>query len=125
MSTATALPPEVEAYLAAVREELQDLAPAERDDLLTEVEDSLLESAAESGGSLTARLGHPADFAAELRSAAGLAAVGDRRASGPGSVDRLLALRRRARGAYPAGLSRDSPPSGKTAATRVALMRGA
>jgi hypothetical protein len=71
MTAATAPPPDVTAYLAAVREALSDLPDAERDDLLAEVEDSLLE-AAEEGGSIAARLGPPAEFAAELRSAAGL-----------------------------------------------------
>lgn len=71
MTAATAPPPEVAAYLAAVREALADLPPAERDDLVAEVEASLVEAAAE-GGSITARLGPPTEFAAELRTAAGL-----------------------------------------------------
>jgi hypothetical protein len=71
MTAATVVPPEVEAYLAAVRDALSDLPPAERDDLVAELEVSLLESAGESG-SPTARLGPPEDFAAELRAAAGL-----------------------------------------------------
>jgi hypothetical protein len=66
--------PEVEAYLAAVREELADLRPEERDDLLAEVEASLLDAAEESDAPIAARLGPPADFAAELRAAAGLTA---------------------------------------------------
>ena len=64
----------MEAYLAAVRDELGDLAPNERDDLLAEVEASLLDAAEESEAPIAARLGPPADFAAELRAAAGLAA---------------------------------------------------
>jgi hypothetical protein len=64
--------PEVEAYLAAVRKELGDLRPDERDDLLAEVEASLLDAAEESDAPIAARLGPPADFAAELRAAAGL-----------------------------------------------------
>jgi len=64
-------PAEVEAYLAAVRATLSDLPPAERDDLLAEVESSLRE-AADDTGSIGARLGSPEEFAAELRSAAGL-----------------------------------------------------
>jgi hypothetical protein len=71
MTAATAPPPDVTAYLAAVRDALSDLPDAERDDLLAEVEDSLLEAAGE-GGSISARLGPPAEFAAELRVAAGL-----------------------------------------------------
>jgi hypothetical protein len=66
----TTVPPEVEAYLASVREALDDLPSAERDDLLAEVEDSLVEAAAD--GPIAARLGRPEDFAAELRAAAGL-----------------------------------------------------
>jgi hypothetical protein len=64
-------PAEVEAYLAAVRATLSDLPPAERDDLLAEVEASLRE-AADDAGAIGARLGSPEEFAAELRSAAGL-----------------------------------------------------
>jgi hypothetical protein len=64
-------PAAVEAYLAAVRANLSDLPPAERDDLLAEVEASLRE-AADDTGSIGARLGSPEEFAAELRSAAGL-----------------------------------------------------
>jgi uncharacterized membrane protein len=74
VSAMTTERPEVEAYLAAVRDELADLRPDERDDLLAEVEASLLEAAEESDAPIAARLGPPADFAAELRAAAGLAA---------------------------------------------------
>jgi hypothetical protein len=63
---------DVEAYLAAVRDELADLSPDERDDLLADVEVSILESAEESDAPIAARLGPPADFVAELRAAAGL-----------------------------------------------------
>jgi len=68
MTAATA---DVAAYLAAVRSSLHDLPEAERDDLVAEVEASLVETAGE-GGSISARLGPPEEFAAELRSAAGL-----------------------------------------------------
>jgi hypothetical protein len=71
MTGLTTVPPEVEQYLAAVRESLADLPPLERDDLLAEVEASLAEAAADTD-SLTATLGRPEEFAAELRSAAGL-----------------------------------------------------
>jgi hypothetical protein len=64
------VPPEVAAYLASLREALEDLPGTERDDLLAEVEDSLLDAAAD--GSIEARLGQPGEFAAELRAAAGL-----------------------------------------------------
>ena len=72
--TTTAMPPEVETYLARVRAALGDLPVDERDDLLADVEASVVEAAAE-GGSVTARLGQPEDFAAELRAAAGLQQV--------------------------------------------------
>jgi len=71
VSATTALPPDVDAYLAAVRAALTDLPAAERDDLVAEVEVSLLDAASE-GGPIAARLGPPEEFAAELRSAAGL-----------------------------------------------------
>jgi hypothetical protein len=71
MSTTVEQPPEVAAYLAVVRTKLGDLPAAERDDLLAEVEASMVEAAAE-GGSISARLGPPEEFAAELRNAAGL-----------------------------------------------------
>jgi HAAS len=70
VSATTALPPDVDAYLAAVRAALGDLPAAERDDLLAEVEVSLLDAASE-GGPIAARLGPPEEFAAELRAAAG------------------------------------------------------
>ena len=72
MTVATGVPPELESYLAAVREALADLPSAERDDLLAEVEVSLAEAASEGDGPIAARLGPPQDFAAELRAAAGL-----------------------------------------------------
>jgi hypothetical protein len=73
VSATTTDRPDVEAYLAAVRDELADLRPNERDDLLAEVEASLHDAAEESDAPIAARLGPPADFAAELRAAAGLA----------------------------------------------------
>jgi hypothetical protein len=69
--TQTVVPTEVADYLAAVREALGDLGAEERDDLLVEVEASLIETAGETGG-LVARLGPAGDFAAELRASAGL-----------------------------------------------------
>jgi len=75
----TAVPPEVSEYLAAVRAALDDLPATERDDLLAEVEPSLLDAAAETGGNVSAHLGPAEDFAAELRSAAGLQASPRRR----------------------------------------------
>jgi uncharacterized membrane protein len=75
MTAAPVVPSELEAYLTAVRDALADLPSAERDDLVAEVEASLLESAGDSTGPIAARLGPPEHFAAELRAAAGLQAV--------------------------------------------------
>ena len=72
MTPTTAVPPEVTEYLAAVRAALDDLPATERDDLLAEVEPSLFDAASETGGDVSARLGPPEEFAAELRAAAGL-----------------------------------------------------
>lgn len=91
MTPTTAVPPEVSEYLAAVRAALDDLPATERDDLLAEVEPSLLDAASETGGNVSARLGPAEDFAAELRSAAGLQ-VPPRRT---GPEPRLLVTARR------------------------------
>jgi HAAS domain-containing protein len=87
----TGVPPEVTEYLAAVRAALDDLPPTERDDLLAEVEPSLLDAASETGGQMSARLGPPEEFAAELRAAAGLHAP----PAAAGGAPRLLDLVRR------------------------------
>jgi uncharacterized membrane protein len=71
VNATTTVPPEVAAYLEAIRRTLSDLPPAEQDDLLAEVEASLVEGASE-GGAISAQLGSPDEFAAELRAAAGL-----------------------------------------------------
>jgi hypothetical protein len=91
LTPTTAVPPEVSEYLAAVRAALDDLPPTERDDLLAEVEPSLLDAASETGGNVSARLGPAEDFAAELRSAAGLQVPPRRTVSEP----RLLVAARR------------------------------
>jgi hypothetical protein len=85
--TTTTMPSDVEAYISAVRAALADLPTAERDDLLAEVEASLVESMGEASGPIAARLGRPEDFAAELRSAAGLHEV-----EGPPPTTSQLAL---------------------------------
>lgn len=90
-TTATGLPPNVEVYLAALRAELADLAPEEREDLLSEVDPSLLEAAAEGEDPIAARLGPPADFAADLRASAGLPAAPRAQAARPGVRARLAA----------------------------------
>jgi uncharacterized membrane protein len=69
--------PDVAAYLDAVRSRLSDLPAEERDDLVADVEASLLESGEPPTLS-------PDEFAAELREAAGLAA--GERAAGPRSM---------------------------------------
>jgi HAAS len=102
----TAVPPEVSEYLAAVRAALDDLPATERDDLLAEVEPSLLDAASETGGNVSARLGPAEDFAAELRTAAGLQPPAGRVDEGP----RLLLLARRlARSSRPRDLRRLAP----------------
>ena len=62
----------VAAYVREVRAELADLPSEDVDDLTGGMEADLTELAAESGGDLVGRLGSPSQYAAELRSAAGL-----------------------------------------------------
>jgi HAAS domain-containing protein len=94
MSTTTGLPPNVADYLDALRAELADLAPEERDDLLSEVEPSLLEAAADGDEPIASRLGPAADFAADLRASAGLPPA---RRSAPPRTGVTAALRELAR----------------------------
>jgi hypothetical protein len=95
VTTAAHVPSEVETYLARVRAALGDVPADERDDLLAEVEASLHETASETGGSVAAQLGSPEDFAAELRSAAGLQPSSSPAASSlRESIERLLGDRR-------------------------------
>lgn len=63
---------EAAAYLAEVRTALDDLTPAERDDLLEDLPGHLVEILADAGGPLAVRLGTPQTYAAELRASAGL-----------------------------------------------------
>ena len=65
---------EIAAYMTGVSSALSDLDADERDDLLDDVHAHLSELARE-GGSLTARLGPPDAYAAELRAAAGMPAL--------------------------------------------------
>jgi hypothetical protein len=60
-------------YAAAVRAALASLPDAERESLLEDLENHLAEVASESDQSLEERLGRPASYAAELRSAYGVA----------------------------------------------------
>lgn len=67
---------EIARYVDQVRAALGDLPAQERDDLLEDLPDHLAEVAAEGQGSLEARLGPPAGYAAELRASAGLPVAG-------------------------------------------------
>jgi hypothetical protein len=66
------VPAEVASYLEALRSALEDLPQEEREDLLAEVEASLIDAAEEGERPIAARLGPPEEFAAELRASAGL-----------------------------------------------------
>jgi hypothetical protein len=81
MSTMS-MSPEAAAYLAALRGELSDLTPEELEEVLADVEVSVVEASMEGEGALAEQLGAPASFAAELRAAAGLPA--NRPAATPG-----------------------------------------
>ena len=71
MNAATAVRPEVTAFVARVREQLADLTEEEQEELVGGLEADLSEQAAD--GSLS--LPDPAQYAAELRAAAGLPAA--------------------------------------------------
>lgn len=82
MNGATLERPDVAAYLDAVRSKLADLPAEERDDLVADVEASLLESGDPPALS-------PEEFAAELREAAGLSSQPLVAASAPSALDAL------------------------------------
>ena len=88
MNATRTLPPGVAAYLDEVRTALDDLPVEERDELLADVEVSLLEEAA-GGEPPAARLGPPQRFAAELRAAAGLEPPKPPAGTGPLPLSRL------------------------------------
>lgn len=67
---------EIDQYCAAVRAGLADLPESLRDDLLEDLPDHLAEVRREGVTSLRDRLGEPAEYAHELRAAAGLEASG-------------------------------------------------
>jgi hypothetical protein len=71
-SPTDSVPAEVRAYAEAVRAALADVPADRAGDLLEDLEDHLAEVAADGEGSLESRLGPPADYAQELRAAAGL-----------------------------------------------------
>ncbi len=71
-------PPAVSAYVAAVRDELSDLPPAQTADILDDVREHITQVAQEYGddvrlAELIDRLGSPSAYVAELRAAAGIA----------------------------------------------------
>ncbi|NUP47704.1 MAG: hypothetical protein HOW97_10385, partial [Catenulispora sp.] len=68
---------EVARYAAEVRGQLADLPAEASAELLEDLEDHLREVAAEDTGVLRERLGSPAEYARELRQAAGLPAPGE------------------------------------------------
>jgi hypothetical protein len=68
----------VRLYMARVGEQLDDLPDEERQELLEDLEQHLLEVAAEAGGDLAERVGPPEAYAAELRATAGLPPRGER-----------------------------------------------
>lgn len=70
--TSTQTDPEVTAYARQVREALADVPSARLEELLEDLEEHLVEVASETPGPLSDRLGPPAEYAAELRRAAGL-----------------------------------------------------
>lgn len=94
MTAADDVAQDVAQYAAQVRAELGDLPPSLLDDLLEDLDEHLAEVAAEGGEPLLV-LGRPADYAAELRAAAGL----PRRPTPSGSVrwDHLQARSQRVR----------------------------
>jgi hypothetical protein len=97
---------DVARYAAAVRAAFADLPAPDREALLEDIEDHLVEVAAEPGGPLAERLGPPEAYAAELRAWAGLPAPGARRRRrglGASRPCRRLERRWRAALAHPAG----------------------
>src|SRR6267143_3544062 len=70
---------DVATYAASVRAALSDLPSDQAAVLLEDLEDHLLEIAAEAGGPLTERLGPPEQYAKELRTAYGATQVDTRR----------------------------------------------
>jgi uncharacterized membrane protein len=87
--TVTSISHDVSSFLADVRAELADLSVEERDDLMAEVEVSVIESASDSPIPIAERLGQPAEFASELRAAAGLRTTPSAVQAGPDALDRL------------------------------------
>src|SRR5215510_6762122 len=98
MSTAPA-ESQISDYLDRVRLALADLPADVRDELLEDLPDHLAEVLAEDAGTLTERLGEPEAYAAELRTAAGIAAGPAATAAGPADTASARSARRWLRGA--------------------------
>jgi hypothetical protein len=96
---------DVARYAAAVRAAFADVPAPDREALLEDIEDHLVEVAAETGGTLQERLGPPEAYAAELRAWAGLPAAGAarRRRLRTSRLGRRLERLWRAALAHPAG----------------------
>jgi len=121
MSTTTGLPRSVDIYLEALRAELADLAPEERDDLLSEVEPSLLEAAGDDDEPVAAKLGPAADFAADLRASAGLPPKARPAPRRVGAMATLRDLARRPAVVRTAGVLRELAPVWWVARAYVAV----
>jgi hypothetical protein len=95
---------DVARYAVAVRAAFDDLPAPDRETLLEDIEDHLVEVAAESDGPLEERLGPPEAYAAELRAWAGVPAGATRR-HGPRTSRLARRLQRlgAAAAAHPAG----------------------
>lgn len=93
--SATVADTQVRTYLDAVKGELDDLPEDDRDELLEDLEEHLLEVAAEDDGTLEQRLGPPAVYAEELRASAGLPSKDQTLARRPGQrlADKLTRSR--------------------------------
>ncbi|WP_354699270.1 hypothetical protein DSM112329_04981 [Paraconexibacter sp. AEG42_29] len=89
MTRTAHVPPAAAAYLADLRGELGDLEASEREELLEDVVASLVDATDAGEQTPVARLGTPAQFAAELRAAAGLRPREAAAAPGGGSWARL------------------------------------
>jgi hypothetical protein len=114
--------PDVRAYLDAVRAELADLPAEEREDLLADVEASLVDSG--DPPQLA-----PAAFAAELREAAGLEPTSPAMPPGASLLDSLRAWTSSDRAAALRSTARELEPiwwlvRGYVAAAAVALLAG-
>jgi hypothetical protein len=93
--SATLVDNQVRTYLDAVKAELDDLPEDDREELIEDLEEHLLEVAAEDGDTLEQRLGPPAVYAEELRASAGLPSRDQTLARRPGQrlADRMTRSR--------------------------------